>query len=86
MTGETRNQVWDFLRDRTIESRVGRLPFEVFLRVFHGWSASFGLPLPLEHDVVSALEAAGYRLVEGQRGDWLVKGLRLVPKGEVAPD
>ncbi|MEU8454140.1 hypothetical protein [Streptomyces griseoaurantiacus] len=86
MTDETRNQVWDFMRDRTLESRVGALPFAVFLRVFHGWSASYGFPLPLEHDVESALEAAGYRLIPGQRGDWLIKGLRFVPKGQEAPE
>jgi hypothetical protein len=83
---ETRNQVWDFLRERTLESRVGRLPFDVFLRVLHGWSTYHGLPLPLEHDVESALEAAGYRLVEGDRGDWLIKGLRLLPRGQQAPE
>lgn len=78
--------MWEFLRERTLESSFGRLPFAVFLRVLHGWSGSFGLRPPPEHEAVEALEAAGYVLVEGDRGDWLVKGLRLVPRGEIVPD
>jgi hypothetical protein len=82
----TRDQVWDFLREKTRDQRNGGVPFSVFLRVFHGWSGARGLPLPIDNTVIAALEAAGYPLVLGNRGERLVDCLGLYPRGQAAPE
>ncbi|MGW3551071.1 hypothetical protein ACWDLL_09415 [Streptomyces griseoincarnatus] len=70
-----------FIAAKLNPSRTRRAPYELTLRVFHGWCRTNGYPMPDDEEFMDALEAAGYSFVTGERGDWLISGAYLLPIG-----
>ncbi|MFC7883641.1 hypothetical protein ACFUVV_17450 [Streptomyces sp. NPDC057376] len=75
----------DFIAAKLTPSRTRRTPYELTLRVFHGWCRANGYDFPDDDEFMDALEAAGVSFVVGDRGDWLISGATLLPIGRENP-
>ncbi|MFD4170116.1 hypothetical protein ACFWQ1_26630 [Streptomyces albidoflavus] len=75
----------NFIAAKLSPSRARRAPYELTLRVFHGWCRANGHEFPEDDEFMDALEAAGFSFEIGERGDWLIAGALLLPIGRENP-